>query len=311
VLPVLTHAGLLAGITWDPFIRGVVILALFIVLLIGSVYLLLSTNVGARLGFLLAAAGVSGMIALLAIFWIVLNSTADIGRANSWYPLAIVTGDFATQNTVKGVQDLPAANLESVASPVPPLQSRHWFWPFQSCPDNSGWHKLTTAQQTDAESAADRILVPSAGEGAVPARLTSPFTATSDYVYTGGFERNADGGCLFAWSRHKVYMPGGRGPHYVVVVAYPVIPVETPAGGVAPAPKPDLSKPPTYVIFSRNLGSDHEPQLITAACALIVFIIICNTLHRRDKEIWARREAERAEQEAGGPPPRDRVGASV
>jgi hypothetical protein len=309
VLPILTHAGTLAAITWDPFIRGVVILALFIVLLPGSVYLVLSTNTGARLGFLLAGAGLSGMVALLAILWVVLSSTADIGRANSWYPLAVVTGDFATQNTVKGVQDFPSGNLQSVPQAVPPLSSQHWFWPFQSCPDNSGWHQLTTSQQTDAESAADNILVPPAGEGAIPARLSSPFTATSDYVYVGGFGKNANGGCLFAWNRHKVYLPFTRGTHYEVVLAQPVIPVTTPPGGVPPKPQPDLSKPTTYVILARNLGSNHEPQVITAACALLIFIIICNTLHRRDKEIWARQAADK--EEAGGPPPRDRVGASA
>jgi hypothetical protein len=311
VLPVLTHAGMVAAITWDPFIRGVVILALFIILLPGSVYLVLSTNTGARLGFLLAGAGLSGMIALLAIMWIVLNSTADIGRANSWYPLAVVTGDFTTQNTITGVQDLPAHDLGSVPTAVPSLHSRHWFWPFQACPNNNGWHQLTTAQQTDAESAADAILVPPPGEGAIPARLQSPFTSTSDYVYIGGFGKNANGGCLFAWNRHKVYLPFTRGAHYEVVLAQPVIPVETPPGGVPPKPQPDPSKPTTYVILARNLGSDHEPQVITAACALLIFIIICNTLHRRDKEISARKEAEKAEKEGGGPPPRDRVGASV
>ncbi len=190
------HTGVLAAITWDPFIRGVVILAIFIVLLPGSVYLVLSTDVGARLGFLLAAAGISGMIALLAILWVTLNSTADIGRANAWKPLAVVTGDFASQNTIRGVQDLPA-DLKTAAPPVPPLSNRHWFWPFQGCPDNTGWRRLTTAQQTDAESASDKVLVPAQGS-TIPAGLTSPFTATSDYVYIGGVGKNANGGCLFS-----------------------------------------------------------------------------------------------------------------
>src|SRR3954452_6872711 len=106
----MTHLGVLALISWDPFIRGIVILALFVILLPGSVYLVISTNTGARVGFLLGAAGVAGMIALLAIFWVVLNSTADIGRANVWVPLAVVTGDYPSQVTVDGVKNFPATD---------------------------------------------------------------------------------------------------------------------------------------------------------------------------------------------------------
>ena len=56
---------------------------------------------------------------------------------------------------------------------MPTLNSTHWYWPFQSCPSNSGWHQLTTAQLTDAESAADKVLAPTAAGGAAPARLTA------------------------------------------------------------------------------------------------------------------------------------------
>src|SRR5450631_2290576 len=169
-------------ISWDPFIRGIVILALFIILLPGSVYLVLSTDTGARLGFLLAAAALSGMIALLSIFWVVLNSTADIGRANAWKPLEVVTGDYASQVTIKAVQDLPIANPNAIQPAVQPLASTHWFWPFQSCPANSGWYHLSTSKLTDAESAADKVLAPAASAHAVPSRLTTPFSAATDYV---------------------------------------------------------------------------------------------------------------------------------
>jgi hypothetical protein len=306
----LTHVGVVAAITWDPFIRGIVILAVFLVVLPGSVYLVLSTDLGARLGFLIAAAGLIGMIGLLSTFWIVLNSTADIGKPNSWVPLAVITGDYASQVTVKGVDDFPADSVSGLPPAVAPLPSRHWFWPFQSCPANNGWHQLTTAQQTDAESAADKVLAPTASGPAPPARLTSPFTSTSDYVYVGGAAKNANGGCLFSWGRHKIYLPGDRGAHYVVVAAQPVLPVTVPSGAAPPKPQPDTSKPVTYVVLVRNLGSDHEPQLITAVTSLIIFAILCNVLHKRDKDIWARQEAEK-EAASGSPPPRDKVGASA
>jgi hypothetical protein len=311
MLAAVSHFGMLAAVTWDPFIRGIVILALFIVLLPGSVYLILSTDTGARLGFLLAAAGLAGMIGLLSIFWIVLNSTADIGLPNGWVPLAVVTGDYGSQVTVKGVKDLPVNNMAGLPAAVPTLTSKHWFWPFQACPANNGWHQLTTAQLTDAESAADKVLAPTSTTGAaVTANLTSPFSATTDYTYLTGASKNANGGCIFSWGRHKIYLPGGRGAHYEVVLAQPVLPVVVPSGAAPPKPKPDTSKPISYVVLRRNLGSDHEPQVITAVAALIIFGILCNILHKRDKDMWARQEAEK-EAAAGTPPPREKVGASA
>jgi hypothetical protein len=274
----------------------------------GSVYLLLSTNTGVRMGLLLAAAGFTGLIAVLSIMWLVLNSTAAIGRPNSWRPLEVVSGDFAAQNTIKGVQGLPVANLPALPPQPKPLKTQHWYWPLQSCPPNSGWYKLSTSQLTALESTADTVLAPTSAKGTVKVQLASPFTQATDYAYLDGFDLNANGGCLFSISRHKIYLPFGRGPHYQVIRAYPVVPG---TAGTA-KPTPDTSKPPVYVVVDRNLGSVHQPQAVVALSSTIVFLIICNSLHRRDKEIWARQEAER-QAAAGGPGggDREKVGAGV
>jgi hypothetical protein len=279
------HAGLLAGITWDPFIRGVVILAVFIIVLPGSVYLVLATNTGVRLGLLLAAAGVTGLMFMLAILWMVLSSTADVGRANSWKPLQVVTGDFKSQVTVKGVQDFPVDALRSIPPAPSALPSKHWYWPLQSCHSDNRLHQENPAKLTDTESAADKVLVPSS-TGLTRSQLATPFTLATDYVYIDGFEKGANGGCLFAIRRHKVYLPLGRGPHYVIMRAQPALPV--PATSTA-KPQPNASKPYSYVVLERNLGSVREPQFIMAVVMGIIFLILCDTLHRRDKEIAARR----------------------
>ena len=46
----------LAGIAWDPQIRGFLATAVGVVVLMGSVYLLVGTNLGSRLGFLISGA---------------------------------------------------------------------------------------------------------------------------------------------------------------------------------------------------------------------------------------------------------------
>jgi hypothetical protein len=291
-------ASLLAGITWDPFIRGVLIVAAAIVLLPGSVYLVLSTNTGARLGLLLIGAGASGLLFILAILWMVLSSTADIGRPNSWVPKQVVTGDFTSQVTVKSAQDFPAGDTSKAKPPASALPTKHWYWPLQGCRD-SGWRQADPAKITDPESAADRVLVPAATGGTAEPQLTSPFSATTDYVYLGGYEKGANSSCLLAVNRHKIYLPFTRPPHLAVLVAQPVLAVPATTNGAPPKPRPDPSKPKTYVILERNLGSVRQPQLIVAIWAGTIFLVLCNVLHRRDKEIWARQAADK--EAAAGP----------
>ena len=44
----------LAGIAWDPQVRGILSVLVGVLVLMGSIYLLLATNLASRLGFLLA-----------------------------------------------------------------------------------------------------------------------------------------------------------------------------------------------------------------------------------------------------------------
>jgi len=73
----------LAGITWDPFIRGVLIITVAVLVLPGSVYLILATDTGARVGFMIAMAGLFGWIFIMAVVWAVFG-IGDVGRAASW-----------------------------------------------------------------------------------------------------------------------------------------------------------------------------------------------------------------------------------
>ena len=58
----------LAAIAFDPAIRGVLVVMVGVGVLIGSVYLLLATNTGKRLGLLLALAGLTGWLFSMGIF---------------------------------------------------------------------------------------------------------------------------------------------------------------------------------------------------------------------------------------------------
>jgi len=74
----------LAGIAWDPQIRGFLAVGVGIVVLMGSVYLLLGTNLGSRLGFLVAASAVFGWCTIMGLTWWVYGSIGMLGEINRW-----------------------------------------------------------------------------------------------------------------------------------------------------------------------------------------------------------------------------------
>ena len=70
---------LLAGLDWDVTIRGVAVVATGAAVLMGSVWLLLATNTGTRLGTLLALTGFFGWMVCMGIIWWLFGGGGVIG----------------------------------------------------------------------------------------------------------------------------------------------------------------------------------------------------------------------------------------
>ena len=69
---------------WNPTIIGVLTVVAAVGLFCGSVYLLLGTNLGARLGFLVAFSGLMAFLVLLTTLWLTSgNSGIDPPHGNS------------------------------------------------------------------------------------------------------------------------------------------------------------------------------------------------------------------------------------
>jgi hypothetical protein len=261
---------LLSALSWDPQIRGILIVVTAFLILPGSVYLLLATNVGSRIGFMLALAGLSGWIAVMGVVWMVFGIGLK-GREPTWKPQELITGPLANRTTVEGMNSFP-----------------------------NGWEKLEVgnAQLADAAAAADHTLAPSAaqsgGHGAATsgpspeeaARFQSPFKATADYLVVGGWSRGGDNE-LFTLGHHKFFFR--HSPHHVVIQVQPVRQVTTTAGALPPTPQVDPSKPVTTLVMVRDLGNVRLPPFLVALSALIVFAVTCTALHERDKEIMRAR----------------------
>ena len=71
---------------WYPTILGALVVIAGVVLFVGSVYLLLGTNLGARLGFLLSFTGLAGFLVVLSLLWMTTASPLNTlkGRLPQW-----------------------------------------------------------------------------------------------------------------------------------------------------------------------------------------------------------------------------------
>lgn len=254
---------LLAALDMDPTVRGLAIVIASVIILPGSVFLLLSTNLGARLGFLLALTGFFGWLTVQGIIWTVF-AQGNRGTEPHWETKEIVTG-AVSQSTIEAMDGFPA-----------------------------GWNKLEPGDRIlgDAQAAADEVLSKAGAEAGAEAghggggeehapEFEAPFSVPEDYVAIGGYNR---GGETYALTfLHK--------PHYAVVQVQPVIEQEAKPGEAPPRPRADLTKPVTTVVMVRNLGSVRLPPFLLAVSSGIIFLVLVSILHRRDKQIMALRAA--------------------
>ncbi|MGH9149855.1 MAG: hypothetical protein ACRD0D_12645 [Acidimicrobiales bacterium] len=274
----MTMVNLLAGLTWDPQLRGAVIVLTAISILCGSVYLLLATNMGAKIGFLLAAAGLTGWMTVMGVVWVAYGIGLK-GDDPHWEVVEVLTGDI-NRTTVDALGDFPA-----------------------------GWEQMRPGHAIlgDAQAAADHVLAPAAGgEGGEEAgpEFDPVFRSVTDYALVAAWRTGGED-----------YFPPGiehpRGifhkPHYAVIQVAPIANIPSFGGTPAP-PEPDLAQPVTHVIMLRNLGSKRFPSFVMTISLGILFAVICNSLHRRDKQIWAEREAAKA---AAAAPTPEKVGAGA
>jgi len=281
----------LAVITWDPQLRGALILLVGVLVLPGSVLLLLSTNLGIRLGVLIAAAGLSGLLLLLNVIWLMAplgnGPIGYKGSSNGWIIKEIVQGDLASHSAVHAVAGSPGK-------------------PSTQFPD--GWTFLPAGSPllASAQPAADAALIPAAAGSPAPA-FPPPFTTTQDYVEVGAWTTGGHNYLVNLWGykiswrirKHTIFIK--HQPHYVVIRVQKALPSVTLAGAAATLPAPDATQPVYSVVMLRDVGSLRLPPFLLGFGALIVFGVTIEKLHSRDKEI-ARRRAEGGA--GGGPSPR-------
>ncbi len=84
----------IAGISWDPEIRGALTVLVGSLVLFGSVWLILNTNLGNRVGTLVSLAGFFGWMFIMGIVWWIYGIGLQ-GDRPTWEPREIVFGDLS------------------------------------------------------------------------------------------------------------------------------------------------------------------------------------------------------------------------
>jgi hypothetical protein len=86
-------SAMLAAFSWDPQFRGILFVSLMVVATMGGSYVILSTNVGVRLGALLTFTAIFGWCVVMGMVWWVFG-IGLMGQAPTWVQKAYTTGDL-------------------------------------------------------------------------------------------------------------------------------------------------------------------------------------------------------------------------
>lgn len=247
-------ANLLLALSWNPQVRGGLYVFIALVVLCGSSFLILGTNVGGRLGFQLAAAGLTGFFVIIGSLWWIYG-IGPKGESPIWEPTSVVEGALDQGGT----------------------------GPLASFPRDWKKLELTSPEVADALPVADGDLTGAAG-GTGVYKSASEFLPTA--AYTKGGETYGPFG-IFNFRPLNLF----HNTHYLIIQVQGVEKQEAGAGGAPPKPKVDANARPTAVVMVRNLGSQRlNPAVFTLASGLF-FGLLVYQLHQRDKDLMAMRAA--------------------
>lgn len=245
---------------WYPTILGVLVVVFGIGLFCGSVYLLLGTNLGARLGFLVSFTALMGFMVILTALWL---STAS--------PLNTIKGTIPAWKAVEFVTD----PTESDYAPVQKIEEEGT--------------KVGAVEAANVKAAADENLVkvealPSEGQKAqdiANAQKYAKFDNVTQYKVETTFETGGS-------KPNPLDLELTHTPLYAVVQFCEVEtpdPLEYPFGVTPPEPVCNDNKDKAgFLILERDLGSLRVPPLVAFISSIILFGIGLAGLHWRERD---------------------------
>jgi hypothetical protein len=255
---------------WYPTILGVLVVVAGISLFCGSIYVLLGTNLGARLGFLVAFTGLMGFMVILTLLWCTTASPLNTlkGRIPAWQVTALV----------KNPKD---SNIEAVRV----IQTKQ--------------HRVKDpSEAANVKAAVDAAIVPKVATPTEPLKpgdnkfAIPEFEDVTKYEILNTFE--VGGSKPQFWKGQFTHTPKYAVVQYCAVQAAPA---ERPSVLPPLPPECDPAGKTGYVVLKRDLGSLRVPPFVAFGMSLILFVLGLLLLHWREKD-----EMALAEQKTGPTP---------
>jgi hypothetical protein len=261
----LLHKGL-----WYPTILGVLVVVAGIGLFCGSIYVLLGTNLGARLGFLVAFTGLMGFMVILSLLWCTTASPLNTikGRIPQWRVQEVVsTPEKSKIEAVHGIQ--------KKANRVDPTEA------------------------ANVKAAVDAVLVPKVATPTAPLGpddnkfAIDQFTDVTKYMILNTFE--VGGSKPQFWKLQFTHDPLYAVSQFCQVAAAPV---DRPSVLPPLPPECDPNGVTGYVVLSRDLGSLRVPPFVAFVMSSILFVLGLLMLHWREKDEMEVEAKKQEQQEA-------------
>ena len=250
---------------WYPTILGVLVVVAGVGLFCGSIYLLLGTNLGARLGFLIAFTGLAGFMVILTLLWCVTASPLNTlkGRIPQWKVQQVVT----TLNKASNPRARDIVKKSNIAD---------------------------TTEAANVKAAVDAALVLKVS---IPTLKVTPadnafglFQDVTKYQVLQTYE--VGGSSPMFWKGQFTHTPKIAVVQFCEVVDS----TQSQPFGLPPLP-PECSNAPGakkgFVVLKRDLGSLRVPPFVAFCMSSILFVLGLFSLHWREKDELAR-EAEKA-----------------
>lgn len=260
----------LLAIGWKPELHGVVIIIIATVALPGTVYLLVGTNVGARLGLLISLAGLFGWMATMGFIWWAYGIGLT-GKSPVWKPAEVIVMDG----------NLTALGLGNINAPDPDPAKQAAA--NASLLQDAGWVKLAddSPSRALAISGADEIL-----------QKEAEVLKASEYKAIAVYDKGGKRYPLLFGSDKLDFLAFWHKPHYAIVEVGIVNPVYAEPGRAPRLPTVDESKPHVYVKMLRDLGDRRKNSAYIGIGGTIIFAVLCWLLHKRDRLVAENRAAK-------------------
>jgi hypothetical protein len=286
-----TALHLIAGIAWDPQIRGFLAVLVGVVVLMGSVYLLLGTHLGARLGFLVALSALFGWCTIMGITWWIYGNVGMLGEAPHWVVEDVVYQEGGTPEDGLALADLEKTKeLDTGALPSPEE--------IQEMNEEA----IDALEEEVAEALGDWEILAEANPAFGEAKATvdehfvaSPLEAlgiegATDYVTVYSFETGGKDDLPADPSRldritNKIkttFLQPTHPSRYAIIQVQPVIEEEAVPGQAPPTPEADPDQPVVSVVMTRDLGDVRVPSAVLTIVSGLLFLMTLVMLHQRD-----------------------------